>query len=153
MGQVFRYRIDADAKGDANSVNCSAKPVSGMFHPCHVEHHSRILNVTVIPTHLDLQRGEGLHIEWTNGDKTFYPIDFLRKMSPSADAKTTREELETNPLAILPHSSGESLSITDATLVGNYAVRLTFSDGHRTGIYSWDYLRGLKPPEHPQTND
>jgi DUF971 family protein len=65
-------------------------------------------------------------------------------MSPSADAKTTREELDTNPLAILPKSSSEPLKITDASLVGNYAVRLTFSDGHSTGIYSWDYLRNLQ---------
>ena len=99
--------------------------------------------MTLPPKHLDVRQDEGLHIEWSNGDHVFYPTDLLRKMSPSADAKTTREELDTNPLAILPKTSSEPLTITDASLVGNYAVRLTFSDGHSTGIYSWDYLRSL----------
>lgn len=107
--------------------------------------------MTVTPTHLDLQRDEGLHISWANGEETFYPVDFLRKMSPSADSKTTREDLDTNPLAILPKTNDEPLTITDATLVGNYAVRLTYSDGHRTGIYSWEYLRSLNPPNNPSS--
>jgi DUF971 family protein len=105
--------------------------------------------VTIAPKHLDLRRNEGLDVEWASGDHTFFPINFLRKMSPSADTKTTRAELDTNPLAILPKTSGEPLSITDATLVGNYAIRFTFSDGHHTGIYSWKYLRNLNPPQDP----
>lgn len=100
--------------------------------------------MTLSPKHLDIRKDEGLHIEWANGDNVFYTTDLLRKMSPSADAKTTREELDTNPLAILPKTSSDPLTITDASLVGNYAVRLTFSDGHSTGIYSWDYLRSLQ---------
>lgn len=99
--------------------------------------------MTLSPKHLDIRKDEGLEIEWANGDHVFYSTDLLRKMSPSADAKTTRAELDTNPLAILPKTSSEPLTITDASLVGNYAVRLTFSDGHSTGIYSWDYLRSL----------
>jgi len=100
--------------------------------------------MTLPPKHLDIRKNKGIDIEWSNGDHVFYSTDLLRKMSPSADAKTTRDELDSNPLAILPITSGGVLTITDADLVGNYAVRLTFSDGHRTGIYSWDYLRSLQ---------
>lgn len=53
-----------------------------------------------------------------------------------------------DPLTVLPSgAAGGSgpLRVTDLQLVGNYAVRLVFSDGHRTGIYSWRYLREIDP--------
>jgi DUF971 family protein len=64
-------------------------------------------------------------------------------MSPSADSKATREDLEQNPLAILPSSSSGTVVINDGELVGNYAIRFNFSDGHSAGIYTWEYLRSL----------
>lgn len=68
-------------------------------------------------------------------------------MSPSAEARQLREELERNPLTVLPSSGGGGgkLTAVDAELVGNYAVRIRFSDGHDTGIYSWRYLREIDP--------
>jgi DUF971 family protein len=98
------------------------------------------------PKHLDLQRKSGLRIDWNDDVRVFYPVEFLRRMSPSADSKATREELEQNPLAILPCSNDAPITIEDVELVGNYAIRLTFSDGHSAGIYSWDYLRQLEVP-------
>jgi len=80
---------------------------------------------------------------------SIYPIAYLRKMSPSAEARQLRENLERNPLTVLPASATSSdsgpLRAEGAELVGNYAVRLRFSDGHDTGIYSWGYLRQIDP--------
>ena len=100
-----------------------------------------------VPKHLDLVREKGLHIEWDDGSTCFLPASLLRRMSPSADSKSLREELEENPLAILPSSSTKSVIIENAEFVGNYAIRLIFSDGHSTGIYTWEYLRSLAPPQ------
>ncbi len=111
----------------------------------HIVHHSRILAVPVVPDHLDIRKTEGLHVQWSDGSTSFYPCDLLRRMSPSADSKATREELEQNPLAILPNTSSETVVIEDGELVGNYAIRFTFSDGHTAGIYTWEYLRKLQP--------
>jgi DUF971 family protein len=99
-----------------------------------------------VPKHLDLQRESGLRIDWNDDFSVFYPVEFLRRMSPSADSKATRDELEQNPLAILPSSNDAPLTIENVELVGNYAIRLIFSDGHSAGIYSWDYLRKLEVP-------
>jgi len=103
--------------------------------------------MTLQPKHLDLQKATGLTVQWQDGEKSFYPIAYLRKMSPSADQKMLREELARNPLTVLPASIGEHagqpLTATTAELVGNYAVRIVFSDGHDTGIYSWEYLREI----------
>ena len=71
-------------------------------------------------------------------------------MSPSAETRTLREQLAKNPLTVLPNTGdGKPLTATAAELVGNYAVRIRFSDGHDTGLYSWDYLRRIDP-DHAQ---
>jgi len=99
------------------------------------------------PTKLDLKRDRGLTVEWADGTTSYYSIAYLRKMSPSAEQRQLREEMERNPLTVLPSSSGASGAITaeSAELVGNYALRIRFSDGHDTGIYSWTYLREIDP--------
>jgi|TARA_B100000959_G_C14966819_1_gene618101 DUF971 family protein len=104
--------------------------------------------VTQAPTHIDLQKDKGLRIDWADGKSSYFPIDYLRKMSPSADSKALRDELDSNPLAILKASSKEPLSATGAELVGNYAIRILFSDGHTAGIYSWKYLHALEGVSH-----
>jgi DUF971 family protein len=97
------------------------------------------------PKRLDLQRDRALTVQWTDGRVSIYPIPYLRRMSPSADARALREEVANNPLAVLPSSGGGPLVATGAELVGNYAIRIRFSDGHDTGIYSWAYLREIDP--------
>lgn len=110
------------------------------------------------PTKLDLKKDRGLTIEWADGAASYYSIAYLRKMSPSADMRHLREQIARNPLTVLPSrpntgpATGPApLVAVDAELVGNYAIRITFSDGHDTGIYSWEYLRSIDPgaaPDH-----
>lgn len=96
------------------------------------------------PLRLDLQRTVGLTIEWSDGPTSFFPIALLRRLSPSADAKALRQEIAANPLTVLPASKTSApLSALSAELVGNYALRIRFSDGHDTGLFSWPYLRSL----------
>lgn len=100
------------------------------------------------PQHLDLDKEQGLTVTWADGTTSFYPIEHLRKMSPSADARELRQELASNPLTVLPPSVAEHsgpITALGAELVGNYALRIEFSDGHSTGIFSWDYLRQIGP--------
>jgi len=100
----------------------------------------------VTPAHLDLRKDQGLEVVWSDGRRSFYPIGWLRRMSPSADARELRKQIAKNPLTVLPASvSGGPLVATGAELVGNYAIRITFSDGHATGLYSWEYLRKIDP--------
>ena len=56
---------------------------------------------------------------------------YLRMKSPAADNKGKT------------HIYHPEVSINQVSPVGNYALQISFSDGHRTGIYTWDYLRGL----------
>ena len=63
--------------------------------------------------------------------------EFLRVLSPSAEVRghgKGQEVLQTGK---------KFVEITDITATGNYSSKLTFNDGHDTGIYSWDYLLEL----------
>ena len=98
------------------------------------------------PEHLDVDRERGLTVAWSDGRRSFYPVTGLRRASPSADAKALREEMARNPLTVLPAGRATGpLAAVDAELVGNYAIRIRFSDGHSTGIFSWSYLRSIDP--------
>jgi DUF971 family protein len=96
------------------------------------------------PAHIDLVRDEALTITWEDGVTSRYPVALLRRMSPSADQRQLREEMASNPLTVLPARTFDApIRAESIELVGNYALRIRFSDGHDTGIYSWRYLRSL----------
>lgn len=106
----------------------------------------------ITPEHLDLKKDHGLSVRWSDGVESFYPIAYLRKMSPSAEMRELRKQMNSNPLTILPDGMSGSTNIvaTDAEMVGNYALKITFSDGHSTGLYSWSYLREIDPATNPE---
>jgi len=97
------------------------------------------------PRALHLDRQRGLHVTFHDGTTAFLSIALLRRMSPSADARTEREAMASNPLHVLSPraAAGGPLVAMGAELVGNYALRIRFSDGHETGLYAWGLLREL----------
>lgn len=103
------------------------------------------------PVRIDLKKDRGLTIEWADGSTSYFSVAFLRRMSPSAEARALREQMARNPLTVLPSSGGPGgpLVADSAELVGNYAIRIRFSDGHDTGIFSWQYLREIDPANQP----
>jgi DUF971 family protein len=89
------------------------------------------------------QASRRLEISFDNGKLAMLSCEYLRVYSPSAEVRghgAGQEVLQVGK---------ESVNITGIEPVGNYAVRLTFSDGHDTGLYSWDYLYDLA--EHQDT--
>lgn len=101
----------------------------------------------VIPKRLNLKKDEKLEIEWQDGQKSVYQISYLRAMCPCAQCKAQREEQRQRKslLRVLPGNHSLPLSALSAELVGNYALRIEWSDQHGTGIYSFDYLREISP--------
>src|SRR5262249_43974645 len=57
------------------------------------------------PTKLDLKKDKGLTVEWPDGATSYYSIAYLRRMSPSAEARDLRDKLKKNPLTVLPASA------------------------------------------------
>lgn len=69
--------------------------------------------------------------------KYFLPAEFLRVYSPSAEVRghgIGQEKLQTGKRWV---------TITDLEMVGNYALKIVFSDGHDSGLYDWHYLYDL----------
>jgi DUF971 family protein len=75
-----------------------------------------------------------LEIKFDNNTECMLSCEFLRVYSPSAEVKGHGPGQETLQIG------KELVNITAIEPIGNYAVKLVFSDGHDTGLYSWDYL-------------
>jgi DUF971 family protein len=90
------------------------------------------------PTELTYRRDERVLFVCFD-DETAYelPAELLRVESPSAEVRG--HGLDTKQTV----PGKRDVSITSLEPVGNYAVRISFSDGHNTGLYSWAYLRQL----------
>jgi DUF971 family protein len=93
---------------------------------------------TPIPTDVKLhQASRVLELVFANGRHFRLPYEYLRVYSPSAEVRGHGPGQET----LQPGK--RDVTITSVEPVGHYALRPTFSDGHSTGIYSWDYLYDL----------
>ena len=87
----------------------------------------------------DILYADDLTIEWRDGLIAHYPFFFLRDVCPCAqciDEMTGRKVLD--PASIAPE-----IHVRKAEYVGNYALRIVWSDGHDSGIYSFRLLREL----------
>jgi DUF971 family protein len=97
------------------------------------------------PVRLDLKRDEKLVIEWKDGVVSTYSISLLRSRCPCAECKMVRQDQQGKKplLQILPGNYSKPLSAVSAELVGNYALKIAWSDDHDSGIYSFEYLREI----------
>ncbi|HEX6136981.1 MAG TPA: DUF971 domain-containing protein [Casimicrobiaceae bacterium] len=90
------------------------------------------------PTEIKLhQASRVLEIAFANGRRFRLPYEFLRVHSPSAEVRGH------GPGQEILQVGKRDVTITQAEAVGHYALRPTFSDGHGSGIYAWDYLYDL----------
>ncbi len=101
-------------------------------------------------TPVDIQLiGHEIAIRWSDGVESYFAGEFLRAASPSAENMGERDVLG-RQIGGDPRTSFPGVTVVHWTRVGNYAINFEFSDGHRTGLYSFDYLRRLH--EDPGAN-
>ena len=90
------------------------------------------------PTDIKLhQLSRMLEVHFDDGSQFHLPCEYLRVFSPSAEVRGHGPGQETLQVG------KEDVTITAIEPVGNYAVRLVFSDGRSTGLYSWEVLYEL----------
>jgi DUF971 family protein len=90
------------------------------------------------PTEIKLhQKSRLLEIAYDDGKCFSLPCEYLRVFSPSAEVRGH------GPGQEVLQVGKRDVEIKEIEPVGNYAVKLAFSDGHDTGLYSWDYLYEL----------
>ena len=92
----------------------------------------------MIPTNVVVhQQSKVLELVYENGNTYRLPFEFLRVVSPSAEVQghgPGQETLQTGKREVL---------IANIEPVGHYALKPSFSDGHDSGLYSWDFLQFL----------
>lgn len=90
------------------------------------------------PTELKLhQKSRELEVVFDDGRQFKFSCEFLRVHSPSAEVRGH------GPGQEVLQVGKKNVGIAAIEPVGTYAVKLVFSDGHETGIYSWDYFHDL----------
>lgn len=93
-------------------------------------------------------------IDWGDGHKGVYPHTILRGYCPCAGCQGHSGTIR------FIECSGIQLEVEDFEVVGNYAIRIQWFDGHGTGLYSYRYLRAIchcplcrpnaSPDDHPE---
>src|ERR1043165_1937223 len=105
--------------------------------------------MSAIPTNLALLPDKRLRIEWSDGAKRAYTVKQLRDACPCATCRETHGPKPAPPplsLPVLSAAEARPLELLGMQPVGNYAYAIAFSDGHDTGIYTFDLLRELGAP-------
>ena len=92
----------------------------------------------MVPSKIKLHKSTG-DLEIAFPDRAGFTLssEYLRVMSPSAEVKGH------GPGQEILQDGKKNVRIQSLEKSGNYAIRITFDDGHDTGIYSWDYLADL----------
>ena len=96
-----------------------------------------------IPADIKLHKKSAtLELVYADGSSHILSAEFLRVQSPSAEVRGYGKGQE------VLQSGKRQVKLLNLEAVGNYAIKLTFDDGHDSGIYSWLYLLELCTEQH-----
>ena len=102
------------------------------------------------PEHIAISKSKGIQIDWKDGHQSAFALAYLRDHCPCATCtgahgtepqKTTYATPQNNPFKMYT----PTLKMLHVEPVGHYAFRIDWSDGHNTGIYSYEHLRKICP--------
>ena len=85
---------------------------------------------------VEVERDAEVRVRFADGTTARFDLVDLRRSCPCAGCRGARDQ-DRSPY------TGDTISVLDAELHGAWGISLHWSDGHRTGIYAWTYLRGL----------
>jgi DUF971 family protein len=95
-------------------------------------------SASTLPATIDVNRAVAVTITWEDGHVSRYGLLALRRACPCAECRVGRRRDREPPVL-------DDLSIVDVKLAGAWGMTPTWSDGHHTGIYSWEDLRAGCP--------
>jgi len=100
---------------------------------------------------VNVSTGEGMDVVWSDGHRSHYDFPYLRDECPCATCEDQHRKKAAAPVqaqpvigSVLPMFTPK-IKARAAKSLGNYALQIEFTDGHSTGIYSYDYLRTICP--------
>ncbi|HML15457.1 MAG TPA: DUF971 domain-containing protein [Bryobacteraceae bacterium] len=101
------------------------------------------------PEHIAISKSKGIKIDWKGGHRSEYTLAYLRDECPCATCTGThgtqpQKSNYSKPADLFPMYK-PTLKMLNVEPVGSYAIKIDWSDGHSTGIYSFDHLRRICP--------
>lgn len=104
------------------------------------------MNRNTDPEHIAISKSKRVAIDWKDGHRSEYGLEYLRDMCPCASCTGAHGTPPRQPASVSPFQMYQPvLKIQAVESVGHYAIRIQWSDGHNTGIYSYDHLRAICP--------
>ena len=102
------------------------------------------------PEHIAISKSKGIQIDWKDGHLSKYSLGYLRDECPCATCTGAHgTEPQKSSYSSKPASPFKlyepTLKMLSVEPVGNYAIRINWSDGHNTGIYSFEHFRKICP--------
>jgi DUF971 family protein len=99
------------------------------------------------PTGFKADKSAGqITVAWDTGEIFDLPFVLLRNACPCAQCRGGHENMQKEPaddVFIIPLMSADTTKLVGLAAVGNYAIKITWGDGHDYGIYNWHYLYTL----------
>jgi DUF971 family protein len=92
----------------------------------------------MLPQKISVKDKRYLHIIWDDASESMLMLANLRKSCPCANCIAERNS---QPSTFIPIYSSVQLTLAEIKPIGNYAIQLTWKDGHNTGIYTYDKLK------------
>jgi DUF971 family protein len=112
-----------------------------------------MIEIQAQPEHIAISKSKGIQIDWKDGHTSKYPLGLLRDECPCASCtgahgtEPQRTDYSKPPSATPFPMFQQTLKMLEVEEVGHYAFKIGWSDGHNTGIYSYDHLRKICPCE------
>jgi DUF971 family protein len=91
-------------------------------------------------------------LRWSDGRESVLPLEKLRDGCPCAGCKGETVLFRTYIPPSVPSNTPGRYVLKAAELVGSYAIKFTWGDGHDLGIYTWEHLRSLSENEESKHN-
>ena len=102
------------------------------------------MSLSTDPEHIAISRSKGIKIDWKDGHHSQYGLVYLRDKCPCAGCTGAHGTAPRQPEAANPFPMFQpALKMLGAEPVGNYAIRIEWSDGHKSGIYSYEHFREI----------
>jgi DUF971 family protein len=106
-------------------------------------------NLAADPEHIAISKSKGIEIDWKDGHHSSFNTEYLRDWCPCASctgSHGTEPRAKTTEAGASPFQMYKpKIKMNSIEAVGSYAVRISWNDGHDTGIYSYDHLRSICP--------
>jgi DUF971 family protein len=103
------------------------------------------------PEHIAISKSKGIKIDWKDGHRSEYGLEYLRDKCPcavctGAHGTPPRPQGSAAPDVSNPFQMYKpALRMLGVEPVGHYAIRINWSDGHNSGIYSYEHFRQICP--------